>query len=65
MLDIRDLVNRIEETVQNHNLPDRPGVYVRWLWQNKSANRELGPNEYGCADAANILYTIGKFPREA
>ncbi len=26
--------------------------------------KDLGPNEYGCADAANILYTIGGFPAE-
>ena len=24
----------------------------------------MGVNEYGCADAANILYTIGNFERE-
>ena len=27
-------------------------------------NRKMGNNEYGCADAANILYTIGAFPRD-
>jgi hypothetical protein len=63
MLDICDLVNQIEATVQRHNL-GRTGVYGRWLWQNAAGNRELGPNEYGCSDAANILYTIGRFPRE-
>ena len=63
MLDIRDLVNQIEATVQRHNL-ERVGVYGRWLWQNPARDRDLGPNEYGCADAANILYTIGRFPQE-
>ena len=24
----------------------------------------MGPNEYGCADAANILYMLGDMPRD-
>lgn len=24
----------------------------------------MGLNEYGCADAVNILYTINEFPRD-
>src|SRR6185503_15332111 len=64
MLDIRELVNRIEATVQNHKLGG-PGAYARWRSQNPQGNRDLGVNEYGCADAANILYTIGRFPRDA
>jgi hypothetical protein len=39
----------------------QPGAYARWLW---GEDRELGVNEYGCADAANILYTIGDFPSD-
>ena len=26
---------------------------------------DLGENPYGCADAANILYTVGRFPGDA
>jgi hypothetical protein len=43
---------------------EKSGRYARWLWQNARGNRELGCNPYGCADAANILYTISKFPRD-
>ena len=41
-----------------------PGKYRRWLWQDPEQTRNLGVNAYGCADAANILYTIGHFPAE-
>jgi hypothetical protein len=34
------------------------------LWQDARQARDLGLNPYGCADAANILYTIGRFPRD-
>ena len=30
-----------------------------------AGDRDLGVNPYGCADAANILYTIGRFPAES
>lgn len=55
------LVTRIEDTVRRHRLEE--GVYARWLWQDGANSRRLGRNEYGCADAANLLYTIGAFPR--
>lgn len=56
------LVEKIAGTVQTHRLEE--GVYARWIWQNERNSRVLGKNEYGCADAANILYTLGRFPRE-
>lgn len=58
---IQDIIDHIEHAVQAHRLAD--GQYSRWLWQNPKGNRELGLNPYGCADAANILYTINRFPR--
>ncbi|MEA3407872.1 MAG: hypothetical protein U9R48_07310 [Chloroflexota bacterium] len=61
MFDIRDLVNTIEEIVARHNL-GTGGAYRRWNWQDEQGGRDLGLNPYGCADAANILYTIGHFP---
>lgn len=73
MIDIRQLIFDIETTVSTHRL-DRPGAYTRWLWQapipvpapaNPPKARQLGLNEYGVADAANLLYSIGKFPGEA
>lgn len=58
-MDISGLIQKVEETVQAHRL--REGAYTRWLWQNCQNSRKIGINEYGCADAANILYSIGKF----
>ena len=58
-MNIDKLVENIRETVERHRI--EPGGYRRWLWNNASGGRQLGVNEYGCADAANILYTIGCF----
>ncbi len=63
MRNIDDLILRIRDTVEAHRL-DGVGRYARWLWQNESGSREMGLNEYGCADAANILYQIGYFISE-
>ncbi len=46
--------------VERHRLG--PGQYARWLWDRDG--RDLGVNPYGCADAANILYTLGRFPAD-
>ena len=54
------IIGAIRHCVDTHNL-GAPGRYARWLW---GEWRELGLNPYGCADAANILYTIGDFPRD-
>lgn len=52
-------VRDAKKTVESHYLGN--GEYCRWLWQNEKCTRRLGINEYGCADAANILYTIDEF----
>ena len=49
--------------VERHHL--NAGEYSRYLWQDERQTRKMGVNEYGCADAANILYSIGYFPQEA
>ena len=59
-MNIDSLREKISAVVRAHALGD--GAYARWLWQNAAGDRELGANEYGIADAANILYTIGGFP---
>ena len=61
-MNIDHLIEKVRTTVASHKLEE--GVYCRWLWQNKDGSRELGINEYGCADAANLLYTIGDFERD-
>ena len=62
---IDNLIEEIRYAVKRHNL-GKPGEYARWLWQVEDSGyvRDLGINPYGCADAANILYTISEFPRE-
>jgi hypothetical protein len=64
VFDLAPLIDNIESIVASHTHGE-PGKYRRWLWQDKDGARELGVNPYGCADAANILYTIGRFPRDA
>ncbi len=59
-INLDDFIRQTLRCVQKHNL-GRPGEYSRWLW----GDRNLGLNEYGCADAANILYSIGAFPSSA
>lgn len=62
MIDLNPFVEKVRRTVESHRLSE--GSYCRWLWQDEQNTRELGVNEYGCADAANILYSIGDFPRD-
>lgn len=62
MFDLRPLVKEMKNTVDNHYLGD--GKYCRYLWPSDKEDRKMGNNEYGCADAANILYTIGAFPKD-
>lgn len=58
-MNIDVVVDKLYRTVQMHRLAE--GAYSRYLWQNAENSRKMGVNEYGCADAANILYTIGAF----
>ena len=60
ILDLRQIIDNVKKTVESHQL-GTIGEYSRWLWQNKKGDRSLGVNEYGCADAFNILYTINEF----
>ena len=64
-IDLRPLIGEIKKCVERHALA-QPGAYRRWLWPGLTwgdggAPRDLGKNPYGCADAANILYTLGEF----
>ena len=61
-MNIDGLIGKLYATVKNHELGN--GEFARWLWQNEKGDRKLGANEYGCADAANILYTIGALPND-
>ena len=56
--DITLLINNIRKAVKNHEIAT--GSYIRFT----NSDEERRPNEYGCADAANILYTLGEFPKD-
>ena len=57
---IDGLIEKIYGVVKSHYLGK--GEYARYIWNDAENNREMGVNEYGCADAMNILYTINRFP---
>lgn len=61
MHDLRAFIRDVIEIVERHNLGET-GKYTRWLWQNEKGDRDLGPAPYGCANAVNILYTVGALP---
>lgn len=56
------IVHYVLKAIEERRLA--PGTYVRWHIQNSWGGRNMGINEYGCADAANMLYTLGYFPRD-
>ncbi|MBQ8151095.1 MAG: hypothetical protein IJ041_11330 [Clostridia bacterium] len=61
MYDLRPFIQSVEQIVARHRL-ENPGEYTRWLSQNEQGTRDLGSTPYGCANAVNILYTIGALP---
>ena len=60
MINLDYLIEKIAGVVETHYLGN--GAYARYLWQDSKNSRKMGINEYGCADAMNILYTINRFP---
>ncbi len=63
MINLQPFIDDVERLIAAHDL-GRPGAYRRWTLQDDKAGRDLGLNPYGCADAANLLYTIGRFPQD-
>ena len=63
---LQPFVDSIASILSSHNL-GAPGAYRRWNSQPYpgASVRDLGLNPYGCADAANLLYTIHHFPQDA
>jgi len=59
-INIDHIIEKIHNVVKSHYLGN--GAYARYLWQNEKNSRKMGINEYGCADAMNILYSINAFP---
>lgn len=64
MHDLRGFIREVQRIVARHNLGN-PGQYTRWLTQDAKGTRDLGSTPYGCANAVNILYTIGALPEQA
>ena len=63
MYDLRPFIKDVQKIVARHNLGE-PGRYARFVTQNREGNRSLGCVPYGCANAANILYTINELPAD-
>ena len=57
-LNLDPVIEKIIRVLQAHKLPS-PGEYCRFLRDSPERNRKLGNNEYGCADAVNIRYSLG------
>ena len=55
---ITPLIETVKKVVESHKLSK--GRYTRF----RVSDSNNQPDEYGCADAANLLYTIGAFPRD-
>jgi hypothetical protein len=55
-LDLRPIVDALRRVLDRHRLG--PGLYARFTLP--ADGRE--PNPYGCADAANLSYTLGELP---
>lgn len=62
VLDLTSFCESVLRIVDRHALDD-PGAYARWTLPGPDGPRDRRANPYGCADAANILYTLGHMPR--
>ena len=60
--DINPIIGRIEEALGRHCVG--VGQYSRWCGRGENGEPLPRADEYGCADAANILYTLNRFPRD-
>lgn len=66
MIDLRPFVESVRAIVASHAL-GVPGLHRRFTIpgpDETGAPRAMGANPYGCADATNLLYTIGALPSE-
>ena len=61
-MNIDPIVTKIRRCVRKHELG--AGAYARYTRPNEEKGQTLSINPYGCADAANLLYTIGDFERD-
>lgn len=61
MHDLREFIQDVRKIVERHNTGEIGG-YIRVLPDAGNENGKLTADVYGCACAANILYTINEFP---
>ena len=61
--DINPILERICGLVERHKAG--VGQYSRWIGHDDEGSPALRVDEYGCADAANILYTLNRFPQDS
>jgi hypothetical protein len=61
--DLTPFFEAVQQIVDRHRR-DAPGEYSRWTLPGPDGRRDGSANPYGCADAANILYTLSDMPRD-
>ncbi len=63
-IDLGPALQRIEFALEHHAL-GRPGAFARFTRPGPAGDRAVGLDPYGCADAANLLWTLDRFPDHA
>lgn len=61
-IDINPILEQIKVLLELHKVAE--GQYSRWIGCDDEGKPSLRTDEYGCADAANILYTLNSFPQD-
>ena len=64
MHDLREFIKNVKKIIEKHHIGNI-GEYSRWITQDEKNSRDLGVTPYGCANAVNILYSIGELPNSA
>lgn len=62
LYDITPFIDALPAGLEAHRIGTEPGQYARYTHTRPELART--PNPYGSADAANILYTINRMPRD-
>ena len=63
MINCDSIIDKIKKVVDDHYLGD--GAYSRYRVDCDCCDKKSFINEYGCADAINILYSINATPKGA
>ena len=60
-INIDKLIERFKNNVEAHKI--ETGKYTRYITVPETGEKDTEINAYGCADAANILYTVDAMPK--